>query len=84
MDVPETRYAKTVDGLSIAYQVFGTGADLLLVPGYISNLELNWELPAYTGLLHRLASFSRVIAVDRRGTGLSDRLSPGDQPPSRS
>ena len=77
MDRPETRYAKTADGLSIAHQVFGTGADLLFVPGYISNLELNWDLPAYAGLLHRLASFSRVIAVDRRGTGLSDRLSPG-------
>ena len=81
MESPETRYAKTADGHSIAYQVFGTGADLLFVPGYISNLELNWDLPAYAGLLQRLASFSRVIAVDRRGTGLSDRLSPGDEPP---
>jgi pimeloyl-ACP methyl ester carboxylesterase len=81
VDTPESRYAKTADGLSIAYQVFGTGADLLFVPGYISNLELNWDLPAYAGLLHRLATFSRVIAVDRRGTGLSDRLSPDDQPP---
>jgi pimeloyl-ACP methyl ester carboxylesterase len=81
VDLPETRYAETADGLSIAHQVFGAGADLLLVPGFISNLELNWDLPAYAGLLHRLASFSRVIAVDRRGTGLSDRLSPGDQPP---
>jgi pimeloyl-ACP methyl ester carboxylesterase len=81
VDVPETRYAKTADGVSIAYQLFGTGADLLFVPGYISNLELNWDLPAYADLLHRLASFSRVIAVDRRGTGLSDRLSPRDQPP---
>ncbi|MGH2539429.1 MAG: alpha/beta fold hydrolase [Actinomycetota bacterium] len=81
MVIPETRYAKTADGLSIAHQVFGTGADLLFVPGYISNLELNWDLPAYAGLLHRLASFSRLIAIDRRGTGLSDRLSPGDQPP---
>jgi pimeloyl-ACP methyl ester carboxylesterase/class 3 adenylate cyclase len=81
VDLPETRYAKTADGLSIAYQVFGTGADLLFVPGYMSNLELNWDLPAYAGLLRRLASFSRVIALDRRGTGLSDRLSPDDQPP---
>ena len=81
MNVPDTYYAKTGDGLSIAYQVFGAGPDLLFVPGYISNLELNWDLPAYAGLLRRLASFSRVIAVDRRGTGLSDRLSPGGQPP---
>lgn len=81
MEIPETHYAKTVDGFSIAYQVFGTGTDLLFVPGYQSNLELNWDLPAYAGLFRRLASFARVIAVDRRGTGLSDRLSPGDQPP---
>jgi pimeloyl-ACP methyl ester carboxylesterase len=81
VNVPDTYYAKTGDGLSIAYQVFGTGPDLLFVPGYMSNLELNWDLPAYAGLLQRLASFSRVIAVDRRGTGLSDRLSPGEQPP---
>ncbi len=81
VDLPETRYAKSADGLSIAYQVFGTGADLLFVPGYMSNLELNWDLPAYAGFLRRLASFSRVIVVDRRGTGLSDRLSPDDQPP---
>ena len=81
MDRPETRYAKTADGHFVAHQVFGTGPDLLFVPGFISNLELNWDLPAYAGLLHHLASFSRVIAVDRRGTGLSDRLSPGDEPP---
>jgi pimeloyl-ACP methyl ester carboxylesterase/class 3 adenylate cyclase len=81
VEIPETQYAKTADGISIAYQVFGIGADLLFVPGYVSNLELNWDLPAYAGLLRRLASFARVIVVDRRGTGLSDRLSPGDQPP---
>jgi class 3 adenylate cyclase/pimeloyl-ACP methyl ester carboxylesterase len=82
VDVPETRYAKTGDGLSIAYQVVGQGAvDLLFVPGYLSNLELNWELPAYASMLGRLASFSRLIAVDRRGTGLSDRLSRNDLPP---
>ncbi len=81
-DVPDTYYAKTADGLSIAYQVFGSGAvDLLFVPGYQSNLELNWDLPAYAGLLRRLASFSRVIVVDRRGTGLSDRLTPDEHPP---
>jgi class 3 adenylate cyclase/pimeloyl-ACP methyl ester carboxylesterase len=82
IDVPDTRYAKTSNGLSIAYQLFGAGdVDLLLVPGYQSNLELNWDLPALTTFLRRLASFSRVIAVDRRGTGLSDRLSPDEHPP---
>jgi pimeloyl-ACP methyl ester carboxylesterase/class 3 adenylate cyclase len=79
---PETKYARTGDGLSVAYQVVGKGPlDLLFVPGYQSNLELNWDLPAYARMLDRLASFSRLIAVDRRGTGLSDRLSPADHPP---
>ena len=80
--IPDTQYAKTSDGLFVAYQVIGEGpVDLLFVPGYQSNLELNWDLPAYETVLRRLASFSRLIAVDRRGTGLSDRLSPGDHPP---
>ena len=80
--VPDTRYAKTADGLNIAYQVIGDGPfDLVFVPGYRSNLELSWDLPAYAKMLERLASFSRLIVVDRRGTGLSDRLSPRDHPP---
>jgi class 3 adenylate cyclase/pimeloyl-ACP methyl ester carboxylesterase len=62
--------------------VFGRGAfDLVFVPGYQSNLVLNWDLPAYARFLRSLASFSRVIVVDRRGTGLSDRLSPDEHPP---
>jgi class 3 adenylate cyclase len=82
MNVPDTQYAKTSDGLFVAYQVIGEGpVDLLFVPGYLSNLELNWDLPAYAGMLRRLASFSRLIIVDRRGTGLSDRLSAGEHPP---
>ena len=82
MSVPDTRYAKTSDGLFVAYQVIGDGpVDLLFVPGYLSNLELNWDLPAFENLLRRLASFSRLIVVDRRGTGLSDHLSPGEHPP---
>jgi class 3 adenylate cyclase len=82
MNVPDTHYAKTSDGLFVAYQVIGGGpVDLLFVPGYQSNLELNWDLPAYAGMLRRLASFSRLIIVDRRGTGLSDRLSADEHPP---
>jgi class 3 adenylate cyclase len=62
--------------------VIGDGpVDLLFVPGYHSNLELNWDLPAYARLLRRLASFSRLIVMDRRGTGLSDSLAPDGQPP---
>lgn len=68
----ETRYARSGD-LHIAYQVVGQGAlDLVLVPGFISNLELNWEDPGYSRLLKRLSAFSRVIQFDKRGTGLSD------------
>jgi class 3 adenylate cyclase/alpha-beta hydrolase superfamily lysophospholipase len=72
---PETRYAQSGD-VSIAYQVIGTGPlDLLIVPGFISHLEQAWEDPAYSRFLQRLASFSRLILFDKRGTGLSDRIS---------
>ncbi len=75
MDPPETRYAKSGD-LSIAYQVTGSGPlDLVYVPGFVSNLDLIWENPGYTHFFSRLAAFSRVILFDKRGTGLSDRMS---------
>lgn len=77
-DVQATvRYARS-GALFIAYQVFGTGPlDLVVAPGYMSNVEQNWEWPAYARFLERLASFSRVILLDRRGTGLSDRPAAG-------
>ena len=69
---PETRYAKSGD-LNIAYQVVGEGPfDLIYVPGWISNVELNWEEPSHAHVLERLSSFSRLILFDKRGTGLSD------------
>ena len=72
---PETRYAKS-GNLNIAYQVVGEGRfDLVYVPGWISNVELMWEEPAHARLLRRLASFSRLILFDKRGTGLSDPVS---------
>ena len=72
---PETRYAKSGD-VNIAYQVVGEGPfDLVYVPGWISNVELMWEEPAHALLLRRLASFSRLILFDKRGTGLSDPVS---------
>lgn len=72
MDVPETRYARNGD-LQIAYQVLGEGPiDLVFVSTYLSNIELFWELPAFANFFERLASFSRVILFDRRGTGMSD------------
>jgi pimeloyl-ACP methyl ester carboxylesterase len=72
---PETRYAKSGD-VNIAYQVIRNGArDLILVPGWMSNIEVFWDEPAVARFLRRLASFSRLILFDKRGTGLSDRLS---------
>ena len=71
---PETRYAKSGD-VHIAYQVVGEGAiDLILVHGWISHLEHQWEDPSLARFLERLASFSRLILFDKRGTGLSDRV----------
>jgi pimeloyl-ACP methyl ester carboxylesterase/DNA-binding NarL/FixJ family response regulator len=71
---PEIRYAKNGD-IRIAYQVVGHGPlDLVFVPGFVSNLELHWEDPGYTHLLRRLSAFTRLILLDKRGTGLSDRV----------
>lgn len=72
--LPETRYTKSGD-VNIAYQVLGEGPrDLVLVPGWVSNVEIAWEEPALARFLNRLASFSRLILFDKRGTGLSDRV----------
>jgi pimeloyl-ACP methyl ester carboxylesterase len=72
--IPETRYAQS-DGVSIAYQTLGEGPiDLVVVPGWVSNLDLFWEQPAVEAFYRRLASFSRLILFDKRGTGLSDRV----------
>jgi pimeloyl-ACP methyl ester carboxylesterase len=72
--LPETRYARSGD-VNIAYQVLGNGpADLILVPGWVSNLDVFWEEPALARFFTRLASFSRLILFDKRGTGLSDRV----------
>lgn len=71
--MPRTRYAKSGD-VNIAYQVVGEGRlDLVYVPGWVSHLEVAWEEPSYARFLERLASFSRVILFDKRGTGMSDR-----------
>ena len=71
--LPTTRYAKS-GGVNIAYQVVGEGLlDLVYVPGFVSNVEMMWENPQLARFLRRLASFSRLIVFDKRGTGLSDR-----------
>jgi pimeloyl-ACP methyl ester carboxylesterase len=70
---PETRYAKSGD-VNVAYQVVGLGPlDLVLVPGWVSYVEWCWEEPGFARFLRSLASFSRLIHFDKRGTGLSDR-----------
>src|SRR5229473_905928 len=72
---PETLYAKSGD-LNIAYQVVGDGPfDLVYVPGWVSNIDLAWEKPKPARFLEHLASFSRLILFDKRGTGMSDRVS---------
>lgn len=71
---PETHYAQSGD-VNIAYQVVGDGAlDLVFVMGWVSHLEYFWEEPSFARFLTRLASFSRLILFDKRGTGLSDRV----------
>ena len=71
---PQTRYANS-GGVSIAYQVLGEGQlDLVVVPGWVSNLDAFWEEPSVEAFFRRLASFSRLILFDKRGTGLSDRV----------
>lgn len=73
--LPETRYAQSGD-VSIAFQVMGdVPIDLILVPGFISHIEFQHELPGYTAFLRRLAGFARVVTFDKRGQGMSDRMS---------
>ncbi len=70
---PQTRYAKSGD-IHIAYQVVGGGPlDLIVVPGWISHLDLHWEMLGFEEWIRSLTRFCRVILFDKRGTGLSDR-----------
>jgi len=72
---PKTRYARNGD-VNIAYQVLGDGPlDLLFIPPFVSHLDLYWSAPDTTAFFRRLASFSRLILFDKRGTGLSDPVS---------
>jgi class 3 adenylate cyclase len=72
--MPETRYARSGD-VSIAYQVLGDGPfDLVHVPGFVSHVELSWQVPGQAEFARRLASYARVIRFDKRGTGMSDRV----------
>jgi class 3 adenylate cyclase len=80
-DVPETCYAKTGDGVHIAYQVVGDGPlDLVFLPLGTTHVELAWELPSFARVFQRLASFSRLIRFDMRGSGLSDPFNLAELP----
>jgi class 3 adenylate cyclase len=71
---PPVGFARRPDGRKIAYQVLGDAElDLVFVSGYATHLGLLWEEPSVAGFLHKLAAFSRLILLDRLGSGLSDR-----------
>jgi pimeloyl-ACP methyl ester carboxylesterase len=73
--LPETRYAQSGD-VNIAYQVMGEGPiDIIVVTGLTSHVEFQHELAGYTAFLRRLSQFARVVTFDKRGQGLSDRMS---------
>jgi pimeloyl-ACP methyl ester carboxylesterase/class 3 adenylate cyclase len=71
--MPETQYAQSGD-LSIAYQCVGEGPlDLLFIPGFVSNVELLWDIPKWADMFDRFSSLGRLVFFDKRGTGCSDR-----------
>jgi class 3 adenylate cyclase len=75
MDMPQTRWAETVDGLDIAFQEFGDGpVTILVVPAGVTHVEIDWGIPPYAAFLRQLATFARVVMFDKRGTGMSDRF----------
>ncbi len=79
--IPETRYARNKGGQYVAYQAFGAGdVDVVFIPDWCTNLEVMWEEPTLARFLQRLASFSRVICFDKRGTGVSDPVPMGAVP----
>ena len=72
LSAPPTHYAHAGSS-SVAYQVLGDGpVDLVLAPGFVSHLDLQWTIPTYAEFIERLTSFARVLIFDKRGTGLSD------------
>ena len=74
MDIPEPRFARAPDGAYLAYQVAGNGPDLVYLPDEWSSSDVSWGSPLDAAFLSALASFSRLILLDRRGTGWSDGL----------
>jgi class 3 adenylate cyclase len=71
----ESRYARTVDGMHVAYQVTGSGAvDIVLLRAWVGDIEHEWQEPVLARMLRRLGSMGRLIRLDRRGMGASDRM----------
>ena len=81
MEIPETKFAWNGD-VALAYQVIGDGpVDIVYLQGYCSNVDMNWESPHLARFMNGLAGLGRLIVMDRRGWGCSDRFSPTDVPP---
>jgi pimeloyl-ACP methyl ester carboxylesterase len=75
VEVPDVQYARSGD-VNIAYQIRGDGPfDLVLVPGFLTHVGIESSIPGFARFLDQLASFSRLIWFDKRGTGMSDRVS---------
>src|ERR1700716_1022791 len=69
---PETRFARTKNG-DVAYQVIGDSPlGLVFIPSWLSNVDAMWEEPSLACFLNRLATFSRLLCFDKRGSGVSD------------
>lgn len=70
---PQIRYARS-GSVNIAYQIAGAGTvDLLMIPGWVTHLALDWHEPRWVGWFERMTAFARIIRFDKRGTGMSDR-----------
>ena len=70
---PQTRYARS-GNVNIAYQIAGAGTvDLLMIPGWVTHLALDWHEPRWVRWFERMTAFARIIRFDKRGTGVSDR-----------
>ena len=83
MEIPETRYAKTTDGVHLAYQVAGEGPIDFVVVGsaFIASVDLSWEFPATAAVSRFFAARGRALLFDRRGIGMSDPVNADDLPP---
>lgn len=83
MEVPEIRFANAPDGVRIAYQTWGAGPTLVIVPALISHIEMAWESELFRRCFERLGRHLRVVQFDKRGIGLSDRFDESPTPTQR-